>query len=161
MNTSTTSRPEGEEPYEVPSFRRSNAFDTVGAECRAVRTAVGINEIHNFGKYIVSGPGAESWLDRIMAGRMPKLGRMSLTPMLSPSGKIIGDFTVSRIAEDSFQLTASYSAQAYHMRWFEMNLPDRWFRDHRKYLTGSYRFPDRRTEVARTSGAGHASGCFK
>lgn len=116
--------PDGDKPFEVPSFRRSNAFESIGAECRAVRTAVGINEIHNFGKYIVSGPGAESWLDRIMAGRMPRLGRISLTPMLSPAGKIIGDFTVSRIAESRFQLTASYSAQAYHMRWFGMNLPD-------------------------------------
>ncbi len=116
--------PEGEEPFEVPSFRRSNAFDTVGEECRAVRTAVGINEIHNFGKYLVSGPGAQAWLDRIMAGRIPKTGRISLSPMLSPKGKLIGDFTISKLGEGRFQLTASYAAQAYHMRWFEQHLPD-------------------------------------
>ena len=115
--------PQGEEAFETPTFRRSNAFDTVAAECRAVRTAVGINEIHNFGKYIVSGPGAEAWLDRIMAGRMPGVGRMSLMPMLSPKGRIIGDFTLSRISEENYQVTASYGAQAYHMRWFEMQLP--------------------------------------
>ena len=89
-----------------------------------MRTAVGINEIHNFGKYLVSGPGAEAWLDRIMAGRLPKLGRISLTPMLSPKGKLIGDFTVTRLSEESFQLTASYGAQAYHLRSFEQNLPE-------------------------------------
>jgi len=115
--------PEGKEPYEVPSFRRSNAFETVAEECRAVREAVGINEIHNFGKYLVSGPGAEAWLDRIMAGRLPRQGRITLTPMLSPKGKIIGDFTVTRLAPERFQLTASFGAQAYHQRWFEMNLP--------------------------------------
>ncbi|HEY5598913.1 MAG TPA: FAD-dependent oxidoreductase, partial [Kiloniellales bacterium] len=116
--------PEGEPVYEVPSFRRSNAFAAVSEECRAVRTAVGINEVHNFGKYEVSGPGAAAWLDRIMAGRIPKAGRISLTPMLSPKGRLIGDFTISRLAEDRFQLTASFSAQAYHMRWFQRHLPE-------------------------------------
>ena len=48
--------PEGEPAFEQPSFRRSNAFEPVAAECRAVREAVGINEIHNFGKYLVEGP---------------------------------------------------------------------------------------------------------
>jgi len=115
--------PAGEPVYETPSFRRSNAFAAGGEECRAVRTAVGINEVHNFGKYEVSGPGAEAWLDRIMAGRIPKVGRISLTPMLSPKGRLIGDFTVSRLADDRFQLTASFSAQAYHMRWFQRHTP--------------------------------------
>ena len=85
--------PEGEPLAETPTFRRSNAFERVAEECRAVREAVGINEIHNFGKYHVSGPDAREWLDRIMAGRIPKPGRLSLTPMLSPKGKLIGDFT--------------------------------------------------------------------
>jgi dimethylglycine dehydrogenase len=116
--------PEGEERFETPSFRRSNAFKTVGEECRAVRTAVGINEIHNFGKYDASGPGAEAWLDHVMAGRLPREGRISLTPMLSESGRLIGDFTVMRLGPDRFQLTASYAAQGYHMRWFERHLPD-------------------------------------
>ncbi|MEM7194249.1 MAG: FAD-dependent oxidoreductase, partial [Pseudomonadota bacterium] len=116
--------PEGEEPWEIPSFRRSNAFPTVAEECRAVREAVGINEIHNFSKFWVTGSGAEAWLDRIMAGRIPNTGRISLTPMLSPRGKIIGDFTVSRLSEDEFQLTASYASQAYHQRWLEQHLQD-------------------------------------
>ncbi|MGF1607846.1 MAG: FAD-dependent oxidoreductase [Kiloniellales bacterium] len=116
--------PKGEEPFETPTFRRSNAFATVGEECRAVRGGVGLNEIHNFGKYRISGPGAADWLDRIMAGRLPKVGRISLTPMLSPKGRLIGDFTISRLGKERFQLTASYGAQAYHMRWFERHLPD-------------------------------------
>ena len=94
--------PEGEPTFETPSFRRSNAFGPVGEECRAVREAVGINEIHNFGKYEVTGPGAADWLDRIMAGRIPSAGRIALSPMLSPKGKLIGDFTISHLAEGRF-----------------------------------------------------------
>ena len=117
--------PEGEPAFEQPSFRRSNAFEPVAAECRAVREAAGINEIHNFGKYLVEGPEAEAWLSRLMANRMPDDGRIALTPMLSPKGRLIGDFTVARLSAERFQLTASYAAQAFHMRWFEAHLPPR------------------------------------
>ena len=113
---------QGEEPtFETPSFRRSDAFDATAREVKAVRQAVGINELQNFGKYRVTGPGARDWLDWIMAGRVPQPGRLSLTPMLSEKGKLIGDFTISCLGADEFQLTASYGAQAYHMRWFEQH----------------------------------------
>ncbi len=112
----------GEPLYETPSFRRSNAFKAAGEEVRAVREGVGINEIQNFGKFRVKGTGARAWLDRIMAGAIPAPGRLSLTPMLSPKGKIIGDFTVTCLSETEFQITGSYGAQAQHLRWFEANL---------------------------------------
>jgi dimethylglycine dehydrogenase len=115
---------EGDEQFETPSFRRSNAFTAVAAECRAVRTAVGINEIHNFGKYEVTGPGAEDWLNYILAGRIPKPGRLSLSPLLSPKGVLIGDLTVARISDQRFQITGSSVSQGYHMRWFEDHLPE-------------------------------------
>jgi dimethylglycine dehydrogenase len=116
--------PEGEERWEIPTFRRSNAFPVVAEECRAVREAVGLNEVHNFGKYLFSGEGARDYLDFIMAGRIPQPGRLSLNPMLSKKGRIIGDFTVACLDDETFQVTASFGAQAYHMRWFEQFLPD-------------------------------------
>ncbi len=116
----------GDEPrYETPSFRRSNAFEATAREVRAVREAVGINEVQNFGKYLVTGPGARDWLDRIMAGRVPQPGRLSLTPMLSAKGRLMGDFTISCLSAEAFQLTASYGAQANHMRWFQSHEADR------------------------------------
>ena len=107
--------------YETPTFRRSNGFDATRQEVLAVRSGVGINEMQNFGKYRVSGIKARAWLDRIMAGLIPQPGRLSLTPMLAQSGKIIGDFTVSCLSETEFQLTASYGAQGWHMRWFDQH----------------------------------------
>lgn len=115
---------DGEPTYETPSFRRSNAFEATGREVRAVRENVGINEVHNFGKYRVAGPRARRWLDRIMAGRVPQPGKLSLTPMLSPRGKIIGDFTISCLGEEEYQLTASYGSQAFHYRWFQQQQED-------------------------------------
>jgi len=111
----------GEPLHETPTFKRSNAWEATKAEVMAVRDGVGINEVQNFGKYRVTGPNARAWLDRIMAGLIPKPGRLSLTPMLAPSGRIIGDFTVSCLSETEFQLTASYGAQGWHGRWFDQH----------------------------------------
>ncbi|MGC3937069.1 GcvT family protein [Roseobacter sp. EG26] len=116
---------QADEPrYETPSFRRSDAFAATAREVKAVRSGIGINEVQNFGKYRVTGPKSRDWLNRIMAGRVPSPGRLSLTPMLSHKGKLIGDFTISCIHDTEFQLTASYGAQAYHWRWFLQNLDD-------------------------------------
>ena len=116
---------QGDEPrYETPSFRRSNAWEATAREVKNVRQAVGINEVHNFGKFLITGPNARSWLDTIMAGRIPQPGRLSLTPMLSPKGRLLGDFTVSCIDEQTYRLTASYGAQAVHERWFFKHATD-------------------------------------
>ena len=116
--------PPGTEPVENPTFRRSNAFEPVAEECRAVRTAVGMLEISNFAKYDVTGPDAEVWLSRILAGRLPRTGRMTLSPMLNPKGRIIGDFTVAKRDADHFMIFGSGPAESYHLRWFRAHLPD-------------------------------------
>ncbi|HMR29607.1 MAG TPA: FAD-dependent oxidoreductase [Geminicoccaceae bacterium] len=114
--------PDGEQPVEEPTFKRSNAFAAVAGECRAVREAVGLLEISNFAKYEVTGDGAVAWLARVMAGRIPAPGRMALTPMLDPAGRLIGDFTLARRA-DRFLVLGSGIAEEYHLRWWESQLP--------------------------------------
>jgi dimethylglycine dehydrogenase len=106
------------------SFRRSNDFAPVGAESRAVREGVGLLEIANFAKYEVTGPKAEAWLDALLPNRLPKLGRMVLTPMLNEKGMLIGDFTLARESEEHFMIFGSGLAEQYHMRWFLSRLPD-------------------------------------
>ena len=115
--------PEGAPPHEVPTFRRSNAHEPVGRECRAVREGVGILEIANYGKHEVTGPGAEAWLDRLLAGRLPLRGRIALSPMLSPKGRLMGDLTVARLGPERFMIVGSGAAERFHLRWFEAHLP--------------------------------------
>ena len=115
--------PEGVEARDIFSFHRSNDFEHVGAECRAVRESVGITEIANFAKYEISGPGAEDYLSLLMTNNMPKVGRIVLTPMLNENGKLIGDFTIARASEETFYMFGSSQAEVYHMRWFEKHLP--------------------------------------
>ena len=54
------------------SLKRSNAFDLVAEECQAVRRDVGLLDITGFSRFEVTGPNAQSWLARVLAGRMPK-----------------------------------------------------------------------------------------
>ena len=89
----------GREPVEEITFRRSNAFPVVAAECAAVRNRVGITETSGFAKYRVEGQGARAWLDRILANRIPPPGRITLSPMLNYKGKLIGDFTLANLGD--------------------------------------------------------------
>jgi len=115
--------PKGTPAREVATFRRSNAHAAVGDECRAVREAVGLLEISNYGKFEVTGPGAADWLARIMACRVPAVGRIALSPMLNERGRLIGDFTLCRISAERFFVVGTYAAETYYMRWFERHLP--------------------------------------
>lgn len=109
-----------EHAHETPSFRRSNAFGPVGEECRAVRTAVGLWETSCYCKIQISGKDAAAWLDGIVANRMPREdGRISLCPMLTPSGRILGDVTVMRLASDRFLMMGSPVAESFYLRWLE------------------------------------------
>lgn len=115
--------PSPAEAQETPTFRRSNAFPYVAEEVRAVREAVGMIEIANYAKHQVKGPGAEAFLDRVLANRLPKVGRLTLTPMLTAKGKLYGDLTVARLDAETFWLFGSGAAQNMHRCWFERHLP--------------------------------------
>jgi dimethylglycine dehydrogenase len=110
--------PKGVVPTETPTYRRSEAFPFVRAECHAVRTGVGLYETTNYGKYEVSGRGARAWLDRVFACRIPQPGRIALAPMLNPAGRIVGDLSMSCLAEDRFMIVGSGFAEEFHLRWF-------------------------------------------
>jgi dimethylglycine dehydrogenase len=115
--------PSAAEASEVVTFHRSNAHAHVGAECRAVRESVGLLEISNYGKFEVTGSGAEEWLSHVMANRVPRVGRIALTPMLNERGRLIGDFTMARVAQDRVFLVCTYAAEDYYRRWFERHAP--------------------------------------
>jgi dimethylglycine dehydrogenase len=107
---------------EQPSLRRSNAHGLVAAEVAATRTAAGLLDTNVYARYEVSGPGAEAWLDHLLANRLPPVGRIRLAPMLAPSGKLMGDLTVTRLAPERFWLVGSYYLQEWHQRWFREHL---------------------------------------
>ncbi|HWN16968.1 MAG TPA: FAD-dependent oxidoreductase, partial [Candidatus Dormibacteraeota bacterium] len=130
--------PAGVAPTETPTYRRSEAFPVVRAECQAVRKTVGLYETTNYGKYEVAGRGARAWLDRVFASRIPKPGRFALAPMLNPAGRIMGDLSIACLAEDRFLIVGSGFAEEFHLRWFWASEPpaDVWVRSAASTLNG-------------------------
>ncbi len=113
-----------EDAHEPPTFDRNRSHTYVGSEVKAVREAVGAIEIANYSKHEFKGPDSRIYLDRVLAGRLPKVGRIALTPMLTPKGMLYGDLTVACLAEDHFMIFGSGAAQDMHRRWFERHLPE-------------------------------------
>ncbi len=109
--------------HEEPTFKRSRSHKYIAQEIEAVRTAVGATEIANFAKHEFTGPEARNFLNYILAGNIPKAGRIVLTPMLTHKGKLYGDLTVACLNENKFMLFGSGAAQEMHRRWFEKFLP--------------------------------------
>ena len=100
------------------SWRRSSDFNPVSEEVKAVRDRVSMMETSGFAKYVIQGEDAELWLDQVLACRIPKHGRMCLAPMLNEKGKLVGDFTLTRMDDEDFLLIGSGVAEEYHLRWF-------------------------------------------
>ncbi len=113
-----------EDAWEDPTFERNRSHDYVARECETVRNGVGGIELANFAKHSITGPGARDWLNRTMAGHVPKPGRLTLTPMLTEKGRLYGDLTVACLGDEDFMLFGSGAMQDAHSRFFARTLPD-------------------------------------
>jgi dimethylglycine dehydrogenase len=106
-----------------PTLRRSAAHRFIADEVHATRTACGLIDTGVYARYEVSGPGAKGYLDRLLASRLPEVGRVRLAPMLAPSGRLMGDLSVTCLAPDQYWIVGSYYLQEWHLRWFREHLP--------------------------------------
>lgn len=116
----------GEPREETVGFTRQNWWEPVGREVRMLRERAGILDISNYAKYQVSGPGAEGWLNALLANRMPSVpGRSCLAPLIGKRGGVAGDFTVTNLGEGEFLMVGSGMAERFHQRFFNaVPLPD-------------------------------------
>ena len=97
---------------EKNSFRRSNYFEFVRSECLHVNESVGILDMSAFSKCIVTGVGAESWLNSIVANRVPRtVGRIGLCHMLSENGGVRAEFTIFKRARNNYYLVFAGSQE--------------------------------------------------
>jgi dimethylglycine dehydrogenase len=104
---------------ETPSLKRSNAFNIVAAECKAVREDVGLLDISGFSRFEVSGASAEAWLNTIFATKLPKAGRSRLAVALGEDGRLKGDLTLFNWGDGTYWIMGSYYLRRWHMRWFD------------------------------------------
>ena len=117
--------PAGEDDYEIPSWRRSNAFKHVAAECRHAAEKVGIIDLTRFAKSRITGPGAKAWLDNMTCQKVPaKDGRIALSPMLDENGNFKSDMTVTRVSEEEFFCVTASVGKKHDQHWLMTHLPE-------------------------------------
>ena len=82
------------------------------AKWRPCIERVGVLDLTGFAKFDVSGAAAESFLNRVCANQVPrKTGAIALVHLLSPAGRIQGEMTVSRLADDRFYALSAAAAE--------------------------------------------------
>ena len=115
----------GSEPIrEKWSFRRSNYFEHVGNECRDVHEKVGLQDMSAFAKCEISGSGAEAWLGGLLTNAVPKkLGRVSLSYLLTAKGGVRAEFTVYKIAPQRYYLVSAGAYERHDHDYLRKALP--------------------------------------
>ena len=104
----------------LPSFRHTNWHAAVQREVEAVNTGAGIIDVSSFAKFHVSGPGAAKFLDRLVANRLPKEGRLNISHMLTPSGKVLAELTVTRLrGGEGFYIVTGGGSELHDLRWMQ------------------------------------------
>lgn len=103
---------------ELGGYQRTNSFAAVAAEVKAVSEGVGVLDLSGFAKYDVCGTDAEAFLNRVCANRMPKKqGGIALAHLLSKQGRIYGEMTVTRLADDHFYCLSAAAAEQRDWDW--------------------------------------------
>ena len=115
---------EGEPIREKWSFRRSNYFEHVGAECRHVTEKVGLQDMSAFAKCRISGPGAEEWLSGLLTNAVPKkIGRVTLSYLLTSKGGVRAEFTVYKTAPQEYYLVSAGAYERHDQDYLKKALP--------------------------------------
>jgi len=115
---------DGMEQKDDWSFRRSKWFKAVEKECKNVKENVGLLDMTAFAKCRIKGPKAESFLDYLVANKLPKkIGRINLCHALNTKGGVHSEFTIMRESEDSFYLVSAGAFQRLDHDWILKWMP--------------------------------------
>ena len=97
---------------------------TIAAEHVATRERVAMFDLSPFAKFEVSGPGALDALERLASNRMDRpVGSITYTSMLTPSGGIKCDLTITRLGDQEFMVVTGGAMGLHDLGWIESNLP--------------------------------------
>jgi len=125
--------PDGVPQIDDWSFRRSKWFEHVGNEVRNTTENVGLLDMSAFAKCRISGPGAEAFLDSMIANKLPKaIGRVGLVHALTDLGGVHSEFTIRRESADSFYIVSAGATTRLDHDWLKKQMP----------ADGSVRFDD-------------------
>lgn len=115
--------PEGVAQVNQNSWTWTEKGKYVGEEVAAVRNAVGLVEMTPMTKFEVSGPGAQAWLDYVLANRLPKVGKANLSHHLTKSGTVRAEYVVARLSDECFYLISTPRAERWNLDDLQKLLP--------------------------------------
>jgi dimethylglycine dehydrogenase len=107
------------------SFRRPHWHRAVERECAAVANGVALMDLPGFARFEVTGSGAAASLDHLIAGALPRAGRVALSYGCSPRGRLVMEATVSRLPDGRFWLLSAASAERHDSDWLRGHLSQR------------------------------------
>jgi sarcosine oxidase, subunit alpha len=103
-------------------------LSAIQREARAVRAGVGLYDGSPLGKFLVRGPDAAEFLNRIYANSVDTLqpGKVRYGLMLNEQGIVIDDGVCARLSENEFYVNTSSGGAARISAWFEEWLQGEW-----------------------------------
>jgi dimethylglycine dehydrogenase len=97
--------------------------ERIREECEAVRDGVGVLDLPGFSRFDLSGAGTAEWLRGMIAGALPKEGRINLAYFPDSRGHILTEMSVMRHGEDDFTLITAGAAQWHDFELLKKALP--------------------------------------
>ena len=107
------------------SFRRGAWWKYSLEEAKAVRNDVGLIDATAFTKHVVKGPGATNFLNWFTCNKLPKVGRINLTYALTDHGTTRTEYTIVRMAEDSYYLVSAGAWSSYDYDYLKKAAEDK------------------------------------
>lgn len=100
-------------------------YTSILSEHAVVREKAGIFDISHMGQFIVSGPGASAWLNRLLTNNIEALsiGQGQYTLLLNERGGVIDDLIAYRTGEYDYFLVVNASMIDEDYAWFIRNQP--------------------------------------
>jgi glycine cleavage system aminomethyltransferase T/glycine/D-amino acid oxidase-like deaminating enzyme len=116
---------DGDESLRPRGWAGMHWSPAVGAEALATRERAGLFDESSFSKLELAGPGAAELLERLCDNRVARdVGQITYTQMLNRQGGIECDFTVTRVAEELFQIVTGTAFGQHDAAWIRRPLPD-------------------------------------
>jgi glycine cleavage system aminomethyltransferase T/glycine/D-amino acid oxidase-like deaminating enzyme len=96
----------------------------IGAEALATRERAALFDESSFAKLELTGPGAAQLLERLCDNRVAReVGQITYTQMLNRRGGIECDFTVTRVAPETFAIVTGTAFGNHDASWIRRHLP--------------------------------------
>ena len=110
-----------------PGFRFGPREEIIKAEVENLQQNVGMMEVSGFTRFAITSKtpnAAHDALDKMIAGRMPKQGKVSLSYLLTEKGNVLSEATIANLDDHTLWFGAAAAAEWHDQDWLNDHLGD-------------------------------------